>query len=282
MNCCNFIYKTPPPSPPPTLHPNFKSLNPNINNFEILNNFLKYPLKRQPRFSISTTPSEEKIWNKKELEFFRIIPEKIDRIYYINIHLKHMHCEIIYYLLARQDYKGRKLYIEMHCVFEHFPHISKCIIFISFKRNLFLKLVSHDLYTDIKMSICQFIEEEEEEEDGFCMEKFESDKTFPLLEDFLSRKIVYKTVPLLKDLCREIVYRKVDRRYWEILPKILRNDLDDQDAFEDYIYTSGGRDSKYCHHIYSYKRQFYRLNHGDEIRIPIHNPFHGSTECILI
>ena len=278
MNCCNFICKTPPspspppiPPPPPTLHPNFKSLNPNINNFEILNHFLKYPLERRPIFTINTTPSEEKIWDKKELQSFKIIPEKIDRIYYINIEVTRFSREIIYYLLARQDYKGCKLYIEMICVFKHFHRPSQCRIFISFKRNLFMKLVSYYLPTSIKTSIYQFIEKEE---DGFCMEKF--DKTF--IKVFWSRKIVYTTVPLLKDLCMDIVGLKVDTRYWEILPKTLKNDLDDRDAFKLYMQYSTHK----SWHIYYNIRKFSNLNVENEIRIPIRRPFPGDTKCILI
>ena len=210
---------------PPTLHPNFKSLDPNFTDIETIYNYLRYPFIFQSDFLKKTTPSEKKMWRERKLQSFKIILEKIDRLYYINVNIDDFNQEITYHLLARQNKGYKKLYIEMRCVVcnKGDEYNSKGLIFISFNLNIFMQIISRNLATEIKTLIYRFIEE-----DGDYSFHFNDDEAVPLL---------------LKNLCQETIYKYVDRKHWDLLPKKLKNDIGQfskyQDAINDYdMHTS--------------------------------------------
>ena len=111
----------------------FKSLMPDIADIEAIKNYLYYPLSHQHIFQKRTSPLEMKLWNEEQLELFRIIPEELDRLHYIN------HTDsllLTYYLLARTN---NKLYIEM--IVNHF----RGTIYVSYDANLFMNIVFREL-----------------------------------------------------------------------------------------------------------------------------------------
>ena len=111
----------------------FKSLMPDIADVEAIKNHLCYPLNRQHIFEKRTSPLEMKFWNDEQLELFRIIPEELDRLYYINYADSLLPT---YYLLARTN---NKLYVEM--IVNH----NRGTIYVSYDANLFMNIVFRKL-----------------------------------------------------------------------------------------------------------------------------------------
>lgn len=204
-------------------HTNFKSVDPNVPNADIMDDYVGGALQYQCMFDKRTTPWEKTLWDDTELENFKIDLEVVDRLYYIYQFDDGVNGRE-FQMTARMDYKGRKVYIELvaGCDYTGFDCQGGGVIFISLDANLFMKLILTEEYQSdlIYKSLAEDgIETEEQTEYDTCS------------------RMRWTNAPMLKFLCHMSVYdnRKSLEHYPRVLPKILK------DSVRDFIKT---RDAK--------------------------------------
>lgn len=221
-------------------HPNFKTVVPSVNDAEGIDNCVGKALTYQFMFEKRTTPWEMKNWDYDELQKFVIIPEMIDRLYFIEEESNVGGS--IYNLIVRVDYNGEFLYVELSasCDFTGFDCQGGGQIFISKDANLFMMLTLPDKDCE-KDLIYNFLAE-----DGIQVEmRYEQDKvytytSFPMFRENLPMLKFLCHVPMLKYLCHEAVYFNKDilQGYASVMPKNLTDSLDDfirtREAIIDY------------------------------------------------
>ena len=208
-----------------TIHPNFKSLIPKVQNFTDIEQIIYKPLLYQDGFSISTTPLEMRNWNDK-LPDQLITIKNIDRLYDIG-YINTINDDHYFNLIARMEYKNNPLYVEMRAHDDNYE--SGGYIYISKDANIFMNVVLSGIY-DIKTknriyeSLREdgvYVKEEEEEEDKEKNIK----KTMPNTLSYYCHKIIYKNKDTLND-------------YISQLPKCLKKSIDEfikvSEAKEDY------------------------------------------------
>ena len=219
-------------------HPDFKSLQPNIENAKTIYNYLSNIYKFQNIFHKKTTPCEKRYWKHRAIDNFKINVQNIDRLYY----LKRYKIDRLYYLeryknnndsdsdndstnkiiiykmIARLDHNKKPIYVEMTA------YSCFCCrngdIFISSNVNLFMKLVltqnrninRHLIYNSLKR-------------DGIYMD-------WKIIDDYIDNNDD-KIVPMLEYLCQETMCKNKDYEF--LLPGILI------DNFNDFIITRKAR-----------------------------------------
>ena len=198
-----------------TAQHHFKSVDPAVIDTTTIEDYLWEPLDFQYMFDRRTTPWEIQQWDHDELQSFKIDVGKIDRLY-------HIHTTDInesdreYELIARLQYKGQPLYVELNasCDFTGFDCQGGGAIFVSRNASLFMRLVltSGNKKDLIYESLAEDgIEVEEQSEFDAC------------------QRIFRKNVPMLKYLCHEAFYKNEEelQPYVSLLPTILSNSVDE-------------------------------------------------------
>ena len=120
----------------------FKSVVSNILNTKQIYAYMGYTLYYQNKFKRRTTPREYSYFNYEEFNKFKINYGDIDRLYHIS-HFESV-CGEDFEMIARMEYKGEKLYIELlaGCKFTSFNCYVYGTIFVSKYANLFMKIIN--------------------------------------------------------------------------------------------------------------------------------------------
>ena len=198
-----------------TAQHHFKSVDPAVIDTTTIKKYLREPLGHQYIFDHRTTPWERQQWDYDELQSFKIDVGKIDRLYHIRT-TDINESDREYELIARLQYKGQPLYVELNasCDFTGFDCQGGGAIFVSRNASLFMRLVltSGNKKDLIYESLAEDgIEVEEQSEFDAC------------------QRIFRKNVPMLKYLCHEVFYKNEEelQPYLSLLPTILSNSVDE-------------------------------------------------------
>ena len=135
-------------------HNNFKSYIPSIKCCEDINNVISDVVMNQNWFHRETTPLEKSNWSDEELKNFKINSKYIDRLYDFHWIKDKYECLSTFHMVARMQYNGRKLYIEVSAKFECICYrcfFRNCpghgFIFVSNYPNLFINVINRvDLF----------------------------------------------------------------------------------------------------------------------------------------
>ena len=204
----------------PDTHHDFRSIDPNVRDVAMMDGYLSEALFYQHMFDKRTTPWEAQEWDYGVLQEFEVKLEMVDRLYYIHYNSDGVSGRD-FKLIARVEYEGKALYVEMiaSCDYTGFECQGGGFIFVSRDANLFMKLVLTEREDDLnKKLIYESLQKDSiyvEEEDEILCEKFS--------------RMMRECVPMLKYLCHEVVYqnRNTLRGYKTLLPKILIQSIDD-------------------------------------------------------
>ena len=219
-------------------HPNFKTANPKISNVDAIYDYIGKAFSNQNRYIKTTTPWEEKHWNKRELQNFEINLDDIDRLYYIDYYSDYrMDYDLARYrLVVRIEYNGRgccsngsngtlnqnhqdHVYVELIAGYDnHYPPERKFtraehVIFVSRDASLFMSLVLRNP----KDPIYEFLAE-----DGIIIDQ--QQKEYDVNSTFF-----WKNPPSLKYFCHSTVYvnkNLLNDYYQKVLPKMLSNSVE--------------------------------------------------------
>lgn len=194
---------------------NFKSLVCNIKCQEDIFNLIGEILNSQCTFSRTTTPWEIALWDKNELENFRIKIDKVDRLYYIN----YINDDLLgkwFYLLIRMLYKESFVFVQMTNTYNPMSIIGRTLgvdLFITRDPNIFSKVIKHPSACEIQLIYKSLID------DGYEIEgPTEYDRT-PIHE--------WHEPPTLKFLCYFNIFKnkKSLQHYQQVLPKTTIHNL---------------------------------------------------------
>ena len=196
-----------------TTHPNFKSLDPNIQNIKDIEKILKVPLHYQYILEKHTTPFEmQKDWNNNNelLQQFRITVEDIDRLYCIkhNLYENSMYIDI-YNLIIRMQYEGKPIYVELCFISDYGNKFGK--IYVSRNANIFMNVVLRQ-YKDINKNL---IYNSLLNDDHVYVEEYTDNNTFNTSLYGICHKIIYKN----KDIFHKM--------YKFQLPKKIKESIDE-------------------------------------------------------
>ena len=189
-----------------TTLPNFKSLDPNIQNIKDIEKILKVPLRYQNMLVKYTTPFEiQKDWNYNHdlLQQFSITVEDIDRLYYI----KHNLYEF-YNFIIRMQYEGKPIYVELYFNY-NCNKIGK--IYISRHANIFMNVVLRQ-YQDMNKNL---IYDSLLNDDDIYVEEYIDNNTFSTSLYGICHKMIYEN----KDIFHEM--------YEFQLPKKIKESVDE-------------------------------------------------------
>lgn len=197
-------------------HPDFKSLVPEVQDAETMEDCLFEALEYQETFDKRTNP-----WENKEfddiLQNFEIDLEKVDRLYHIQYISNPFGRE--FSMIARMQYQDKPLYVELFagCDFTGFECQGRGVIFISRDANIFMNLVLTE-QEDLKKNLIYA----SLKEDGIDVEEKEEEY------NNCSRWFL-KNAPPLKYLCHKNIYENVQMlpEYRLVLPKILADSIDE-------------------------------------------------------
>ena len=122
-------------------HLSFQSILPDFPNAKSISCRISEALMYQHIFRKITTPWEMADWEDDELQFFEIETDNIDRLYHINF--EDVYGDSSFELIARTQYKGQPLFIELKasCDYHGFDCDGVGAIFVSRDANVFMDFV---------------------------------------------------------------------------------------------------------------------------------------------
>ena len=206
---------------PPKTHANFQTVDPNVPDAKTMDKYLGGALLYQFMFDKRTTPWENDMWDKEELDSFKIDLEKVDRLYYIE-HNKRSEGQD-FTLVARMEQGTKHIYVEMtaSCDYTGFECQGGGVIFVSTNANLFMKIVLMNEYDNNDLIIQSL------KNDGIEVQEH--------TEFDLYSRMFWTQVPMLKYLCHLAIYDNKYRlqTHLPMLPKLLQDSLEDFIKFQD-------------------------------------------------
>ena len=201
----------------------FKSIVPNINTQEDINDALCLPLSYQYMFEKRTSPWEMKDWDHENLNNFTIEPEKIDRLYHMVAADEDQDFRS-WEIACRVDYMGEKHFVEMYanCDYTGFDCQGGGHIVITKLADFFLEnMVTID-------------------QDSNQIYKFSKEDGYNVQEPDILHKVhpkFWNNVPMLKYLCHIAIYNHRDElsHFKNELPKSLVKSVDDFIIIRDWM-----------------------------------------------
>ncbi|CAL4124743.1 unnamed protein product [Meganyctiphanes norvegica] len=180
-----------------------------------IDNLVGTALLYQHMFNKKTSPWEMNDFDDGELNNFSIELEKLDRIYYV-YHFDDSVASREYELLARMDYKGSKVFVQLSagCDYTGFDCQGGGEIYVTKRPDFFLKSVVDG--SNNPKRIWQALLD-----DGYSVCE-------PTEFDLLPQGL-WQNVPMLKFLTHMAVYQHKEKLsfYPEVLPPLLRQSMDD-------------------------------------------------------
>ena len=202
----------------------FKSLVPEVETADEIDDYVGYPLLYQFMFERKTSPWEMSSWDEEELQNFQIDVDQIDRLYSVTYNREDddMSGDDGFYLLARMKYMDKDMFVELiaSCGSSGFARQGGGVIYITSNPNIFYNTTAIGREKDKILSSLL--------EDGYDI---------TVQPEAVSS---WHNPPKLLFLCHKAVRDNQDclAHYPEVLPQSLTNSLNDfirvKEAMDDY------------------------------------------------
>lgn len=206
-------------------HPNFRSIVQGVMCADDIFDLVGTALLYQNMFDKRTSPWEMSEWDEGELETFEVSAENIDRVYHIYHYDDGGLSGREFQLLARMDYKGRSVFVELlaSCDSTGFDCQGGGEIYVSSDAQVYLTSIVGNNY-DHQAIWGSMVD------DGLQVEE-------PTEFD-MQKHWERKNVPMLKLLCHETVYDEQEKlqHYDDVLPHPLSNSI------KEFVKVRGTKD----------------------------------------
>ena len=195
-------------------HPDFKSMEPNIQDAETMKFHLGDALAYEQKFVRWVPPWELSQWGDGELERFQVQLDQVNRLYDMLPNGEN-DCEREFRMLARMNYEGRHVFINFQGSF--------CGYFGSSCQDYGIIFISNDGET--------FMRSFRSENEDLVLKSLAEDGIFitpPTDYDHVFNKKYWKSVPNLEYLCHQNIYENQTKlkNYAKMMPKMIKESID--------------------------------------------------------